>query len=325
MKIGIVRIDRMGDMILTLPIIKAIKLQNPNFIIHIFCSNKNHKIIKNFKYVDKIFNIDNSSLYNDEKYDYIFNFSPGWKSLFKCFFLKSIKKNNLILSSRYKKKITSKLLILIFSKIFFNTTLYVNRINRFYNNISIHQTQTMFELLNKCKISYFKDINLEKFLENFKLIKSNRDICTVHLSKKWINKYYNEENLLQLIAILNKKYNIALTTDETTYKEFTKIFNKYPIIENNAYSKDNYLKNILIFKDFNFENWISIIQSSKLVITPECGCTHIAAICKIKSKIIYDADNNPEMIYQEYYPWKSDHEKFTFDEINLNSSLTKNL
>tara|TARA_B110001454_G_C12368907_1_gene287539 strand:- start:156 stop:533 length:378 start_codon:yes stop_codon:yes gene_type:complete len=125
--------------------------------------------------------------------------------------------------------------------------------------------------------------------------------------------------------MLSKKYNLALTTDETTPNKFTKIFDKYPISDNVSYLKDNYLKNIMIFKNLNFENWISVIQSSNLVITPECGCAHIAAICKIKSKIIYDADNSPEMIYAEYHPWKSDHEKFTFDDFELNSSLVKNL
>ena len=60
MKIAIVRIDRMGDMILTLPIIKGIKLQNPKYTIHLFCSNKSYKVIKEFRYVDKIFNINDS-------------------------------------------------------------------------------------------------------------------------------------------------------------------------------------------------------------------------------------------------------------------------
>ena len=84
MKIGIIRVDRMGDMILTLPIIKAIKTSNPNALIHIFCSEKNFKIVKNFKYIDRIYNIDKpNSKNNKEIYDYILNLSPGWKSFFK--------------------------------------------------------------------------------------------------------------------------------------------------------------------------------------------------------------------------------------------------
>ena len=54
MKICISRIDRMGDMILTLPVIKSIKIQNPNSEIHVLASEKNAKVLKNIKYIDKI-------------------------------------------------------------------------------------------------------------------------------------------------------------------------------------------------------------------------------------------------------------------------------
>ena len=60
MKIGLIRIDRMGDMVLTLPVIKSIKLINSSIEVDVFTSNQNHKILKNFKYVNKI--ISNSEI-----------------------------------------------------------------------------------------------------------------------------------------------------------------------------------------------------------------------------------------------------------------------
>ena len=91
MKIGIIRIDRMGDMILTLPIIKTIKSFDLLVKVNVFASSKNEKVIKNFKYIDKIINIDHNNNFNDEKYDLILNFSPGWKSFFICLFYNSHK------------------------------------------------------------------------------------------------------------------------------------------------------------------------------------------------------------------------------------------
>ena len=44
MKICIERSDRMGDMILTLPVIQGIKEKNPQSIIHVITSPKNSKI-----------------------------------------------------------------------------------------------------------------------------------------------------------------------------------------------------------------------------------------------------------------------------------------
>ena len=60
MKICISRIDRLGDMILTLPVIKSIKIQNPEFEIHVLASVLNIKVLKNIKYIDKIILIKSS-------------------------------------------------------------------------------------------------------------------------------------------------------------------------------------------------------------------------------------------------------------------------
>ena len=87
----------------------------------------------------------------------------------------------------------------------------------------------------------------------------------------------------------------------------------------------NNINQTTIFKDLKFNNWVQTIYSANLIITPECGCTHVASVCKIHSKIIYDPENKPEMIHKEYYPWKSSYEKFIFSKYNLNSELTKKL
>ena len=324
MKIGIIRIDKMGDMILTLPIIESIKKDNPNSIIHIYASNKNYKILKYFKYIDKIFNIDNE-YYKKEKYDYIFNFSPGWKSFFLSVGIKSINKANLIFTSRYRNKLNSKALLKIFSKIFFHKTHIVNRIKRAEKNISIHQTEMMFELLDKFNISYKKNLLIEKFLPKIRSIYSTKKICLIHLSSKWINKYYNEKDFIHLIKKIENKFNIAMTTDETTRKKFINIFDNFLVINNKNFENINSLNKVTILENLNFANWTQIIYSSSLIITPECGCTHIAAACKIPTKIIYDADNQPDMIYKEYAPWQNKHEKFIFNEKKLNILLTKSL
>ena len=324
MKIAIIRADRMGDMILTLPIVKAIKEVNTTICIDVYASKKNKKILKAFSYINNIYNFEILKK-NTKKYDYVLNFTPGWKSLFLIFFLKSYNKGNLILTSRYSNKVYSKLLIIIFSKIFFNKTLVVNRIQRFNNNHTLHQTNLMFELLDLCKIPHSKNAIVEKYLPQYKTITSNKKICLIHLSSKWINDFYSEYDFLNLLLKLKTNFQIAMTTDETTKHKFDLIFNKFEIINNANFQQFDKIKNTTIFDNLDFKNWTQIIYSSNLVITPECGCTHIASICKIPSKIIYDANNKPNMIYQEYFPWKSKHEKFIFNNKNLNNALTENL
>ena len=51
--ICLIRNDKMGDMILTLPIIKAIKDSNPNTKITVICSNINSFLCEEVSFVDE--------------------------------------------------------------------------------------------------------------------------------------------------------------------------------------------------------------------------------------------------------------------------------
>ena len=117
-----------------------------------------------------------------------------------------------------------------------------------------------------------------------------------------------------------------MTTDNSTKNKFKKIYNNFKTIYNKDLASIKKLKyNITILDNLNYENWIQVIYSSNQVITPECGCTHISAACKVPVIIIYDSDNLPEAIYKEYHPWKSEHKKLVFDDMKLNKKIVNNL
>ena len=81
------------------------------------------------------------------------------------------------------------------------------------------------------------------------------------------------------------------------------------------------INNTIIFDNLIFDNWISIINSSDYVITPECGCTHIASLSNSKLCVIYDADNLPNMIASEYAPWKKSYTKLISNDEKLIEKL----
>ena len=81
------------------------------------------------------------------------------------------------------------------------------------------------------------------------------------------------------------------------------------------------INNVLILDQLNFDNWTSIINSSTYVITPECGCTHIASLSEAKLCVIYDSDNIPDMIAEEYAPWKKKYTKLFSNSQNLEKEL----
>ena len=329
MKICIERSDRMGDMILTLPVIQGIKEKNPHAIVHVIASQKNSKICNQFSLIDKIFEKSKlSSSFNDltksiraEKYDYYFTFSPGWFGLRLGFFSKSKFKSSLILKSRYSSNLFSKLDQIFFSKIFYSLSLVIDRFKSLKTNKNIHQTNMMMDLISKSGVAISRKTQTKFMFNNVFILNKSKPVCILHLSSKWVNNYYSEENFNDLLKLLNEKeILIYLTTDETTKNKFNKIFETFDAVEDPSDIQKSE-KSILICNNFNFEDWTSLLNQADYVITPESGCTHIASLTKCKLAVIYDADNSPNSIRHEYAPWNKEYLALETDDKELNQKL----
>lgn len=329
MKICIVRSDRMGDLILTLPVIKSIKEENKYSVVHVIGSEKNINISKHFSFIDKFINKSNSlskfinlvRFIRSERYDYFLNFSPGWFGILLGFLSKSKISSSLILKSRYKSKILSKFWKIIITKLFFTKIKIVNRYELIQMNKSIHQTNMMMSLTKETGLLIKYDTKLIFNFSNTFDLQNNKPLCVIHLSSKWINNYYSETNFLKLLNSLKEKnILIYLTSDQTTYSKFTKIFKKFHIT-NNLNQLTLTKQQIVICENFDFENWVSLINQADYVITPECGCTHIASLTKCKLGVIYDSDNSSSSIMNEYAPWKKEYLSFETNDKNLNKKI----
>lgn len=329
MKICIERSDRMGDMILTLPVIQGIKEKNPHAIVHVIASQKNSKICNQFSLIDKIFEKSKlSSSFNDltqsireEKYDYYFTFSPGWFGLRLGFFSKSKFKSSLILKSRYSSNLFSKLDQIFFSKIFYSLSLVIDRFRSLKTNKNIHQTNMMMDLISKSGVAISRKTQTKFMFNNVFILNKSKPVCILHLSSKWVNNYYSEENFNDLLKLLNEKeILIYLTTDETTKNKFNKIFETFDAVEDPSDIQKSE-KSILICNNFNFEDWTSLLNQADYVITPESGCTHIASLTKCKLAVIYDADNSPNSIRHEYAPWNKEYLALETNDKELNQKL----
>ena len=330
MKICVVRIDKMGDMLLTLPVIQGLKKANEKNLIDVVCSDSNLKICNNVSVINNIFLLNKkiSNIWGtikhmrEQNYDFIFSFSPGWRSIIISIFSKSKSKSLLILQSRYKSGIFSKLLERILCKLFFNNIKIVDRNSYFKQNKSINQSRLMQELVRQSGLELLENEVINNLFQFDKINYVQKEICLIHLSSKWINRYFLEDDFINLLdKFKNNGKNIVMSSDHSTKSVFKKIYKKYKKISNEAFGSLKDISEILILDELDFHNWTTIINSSTYVITPECGCTHIASITNCKLCVIYDADNLPEMIAQEYAPWKKSYTKIKTNDDNLEEKL----
>ena len=330
MKICVVRIDKMGDMILTLPIIQGLKKANEKNIIDVVCSDSNFKVCKNVSVINKIFLLNKkiSNIWKNirnirkQNYDCIYSFSPGWRSIIISILSKSKTKSILILQSRYKPRKSSKLIERILCKVFFNNIKVIDRNSYFKQNKSINQSRLMQELVSQSGLELLENELINNLFQFDKRNYGQKEICLIHLSSKWINKYFFEDQFINLLdKFKNTGINIVMSSDQSSRNVFNKIYKKYKRISNDAFVSLKDISEILILEELDFHNWTSIINSSAYVITPECGCTHIASLTNCKLCVIYDADNLPELIAQEYAPWGKKYTKLKSNDDNFEEKL----
>ncbi len=334
-KICVIRNDKMGDMILTLPILKEIRNKIPNSYIKVVCSNTNYFLCQEAKFVDEFCIYDSKMSFfskmkffrniKKDSYDYFFNFCQSIESFLILLFSKSKIKSTLIYLSRYKNPNRSKIFQKFISSILKINNLIIDRRKLFETKNNFHQTNIMYELVNK-KISIK---NPKKFVflpENYQIEKNFEKRILLHLSNRWIDKNYDENQFIELLKKLQKKNKLYLTTDYSSSSSFNVVLEKYIKLNDNSFNELPFYKdNIIILDKLNFKNWRKIILNSKLVITYECGCVHVSSMSNIPQIIIYDYKNEPFMIHEEYSPLTKNYKKVIVTQNLINKEIVSKL
>jgi len=288
-RICIIRDDRLGDTILTLPVIQKLKKSYINSQITLVISSISAELVKKFDFFDELIisknNLETVKNINQNKFDLILNFAPLKTNFYKCF-LKSKRKIHISFQSRYKKK-RNKLITNAFLKIFFNKIYFYERNDLKKLN---HQTEFMDSLMVSEKI--YKNGEPNKV---YLSLKNNLNFeYLIHLSDRWLQSEYHQEDFINLLEILiKKKSKICITTDLNLSNDLKHLTDQI----NEDFKIKCYLSP-------SFDKWINLIDQSNIVITAESGCSHICGILNKKSIIIYDKQNKPEFIMKEYKPYK---------------------
>ena len=288
-KICIIRDDRLGDTILTLPIIQKLRKTYIDSRITLVISSISEELVKKFDFFDNLIisknNIETIRKINQSKFDLILNFSPLKKRFYKLF-LKSKTKIHLSFQSRYKYK-NRRSIQIAFLKFFFHKIYCYERNDL---NKLCHQTEFMDKLL--VSEGVYKSEKPNKI--NLNLGNKLMFDYLIHLSDRWFKSDYGNKDLINLIEILIKTNSkICITTDLYLSDELKILIDK--IIKNFK---------LKCFVKPSFNEWINLIDQSNVIMTAESGCSHICGILNKKALVIYDNQNKPEFIMKEYKPYE---------------------
>ena len=71
----------------------------------------------------------------------------------------------------------------------------------------------------------------------------------------------------------------------------------------------------------NFKHWREVILNSKIVITYESGCVHVASMSDVPVLVVYDFKNKPQMINKEYAPYTKKYQKVIASQDKINKEI----
>ena len=272
-KLIIISLSRIGDLILTLPIMQNIKKELPNSEISILTYYDCQKVLSGFNYYDQIICINRkrniieqifllSKIY--KKFDYSFSFQTGDKpTLYSILTGKSSHGLLSVHANAWKRKLLTKFLYHDNNKHIVNNSwsLVSNFLGfkRFRNNI--HE----FNIANK-----FDEFSLP---ENF---------IVVHPCAKFSYKELRSEQWIELInTLINKGENIVLISGKSKKEiELANIIHRrFP----------NLVKNYAGV--FDIEQIPVILKKAKLFIGLDSSISHLSALLGVKTVVIFGPTN----------------------------------
>jgi len=301
MKYLIFRTDRIGDFLITLPLIKCIKRNNINSEIIVVASPKNQKFVKNNKLVDDIFVLksnkflDKLSLLLELKkhsYEAIIVSDKKNRSIIISLFLKAKKK-----IFNVSKKLQKEVLKTFYKSIFLDNdkqqnfsmkeiieknclSLDIKLINEDYNFFSKNQFKDYFQIDHNLKLENSKYIVFhydEKWeLDNYsKLFKKAKNLSNIDVDKDNFMKF-----LIKLSEKLSTK--IIITTGYINTDIINSLKTVSKKINNSLYELSASNKNIYMIINQDFYSLSHLISKSNLFISCHGAFTHIASCYNVR-------------------------------------------
>lgn len=249
-KILVIRFSSIGDIVLTTPIVRALKQQLKNVEIHYLTKKTNYSLLQNNKYIDKIHLLEDVDLLKKlrkNKFDYIVDLHNNLRTL-------RIKSMLGVKSKAFPKLNLKKFLLVNF------------KINKLPN---IHIVDRYFEATSKLGVTNDKK-GLDFFLQEEDFVSPDAlplDFHNGYIAIVVGSKHFTKQMPLNLLTQICKRLDkpIILLGDKTDYEKAYKI-------EKEIGSK--------VFNGcgaYNINQSSALIKNSLGVITADTGLMHIAS------------------------------------------------
>jgi len=315
----IFRTDRIGDLIITCPVIITLKKYFKNSKITLIASKKNYTYAKSLNIFDEIFYLPKGVI---NKIKFIKAIS---KKRFNYVFIYDGKERSILLSALIK----SDYKVALLQKKFF---LYSFLKIKFFKDSEKTNLNTIFqEMLNYCQIKVI--ISNYNFLVNktdnkFSLNLPIKKYLHIHLDEKWFNDLYiksytnikpNYNEFVNFLNTMSTSNNVLITSGLVNFKLIDDLKNKYfnKLYQNIYNIKKSQNSVYLVFMP-TFEDLESLLRNTKILVSCHGAITHAAnSFCIKKIDII---EYKQEAFYKRFTSYLEDYHYVYRENFNKLSS-----
>ncbi|MEQ8188631.1 MAG: glycosyltransferase family 9 protein [Candidatus Eremiobacterota bacterium] len=301
-KILVIRIDRIGDLVCTVPAIKSVKNHYPGAVITALLSSCNASLLADTGLVDEIIvwykgKKDIIKNLKDRHFDIVLVFSPVTEAYAIALKTGSPVRAGIVIKSR------------IFTRLYASFCLtgmfLLNQEERLLKHKKvIHEVEKGFRLLEILGIKEFnRDISIpipdtlltggREYLKSVSF-KGQQGIIALPLCCRYNSAGWNTDNFTILARELREKfpdYLLFITfgkKEEQDGKALQNIFND--------------IEGVAVKGDIPLQMWMSYMKYMSAVISIDSGAVHLAASCNVPSVVLYPKDIY-ELCRREWTPW----------------------
>lgn len=277
MKILIVRFSSIGDVVLTTPVVRTLKLQIPNSEIHYITKKAFKEVLEHNPHIDRLFTIEKSisevlPALKKEKYDYIIDLHKNTRTL-------ALKLKLGRPSYSFPKLNLEKWLLVNWKRKSMPDFHVVDRYFKAVEKLGVKNDQLPGEFYIDSKDEVDLEIHFGKQLNGFISIAVGAQFATKRIP---LNK------LQEIIEKIEQP--IVLVGGPTDVDFANQILAFFP--NKNIYSACG---------NFNLAQSASIVKQSKVLLTNDTGMMHIAACFNVPIVSVW-GNTVPEFGMYPYYP-----------------------
>lgn len=338
-KILIFRNDRLGDLIVTTPLLKTLKSNQINADITLVASKSNLNLALNYKHlIDECIVLENKSnmitklkIYRfiiSKKYDHIIVLRQNTLNLFfSILFSKSV---FAVLSIDDNKNIN-----LFNSSIYYYLTLLIkkreiidwrSKIND-VTHVSKHYLNLISDILitnkeietNEAYTALTTPFAEQKNKLRLEKIITNSNFIHFHLDQKWFRTNSTKKQIFDLIKKLslkinNKQYKLILTDDNNDNAIKDMFINNYfnKSINKNIYTCD---KGNIFLINTSLEDLTSAISLSEINVTFHSGYI-VHTSNSLNKKLIDFHEKTDNIVYRKWMSWQKNSKQYLYIDLN---------